>query len=213
MVGELQDELLPHHARGAEHAHVDPAFHASVSRARPQKKTRRAAVPSAGCARWIRARQMSQRADATAAATMLSHGRGRGRAPVIVRPSMSGSIGCAAARVKRHQAFLCFRNVHKFDAASARADTMDGSRHGHAASRPRRTGAQHALPRRAPWLRHGRRGGGPHPVRAAARRRRADAHLQPRVARKRVDWVPASVRWTEDIARRARRHRPTSSSS
>jgi hypothetical protein len=39
--------------------------------------------------------------------------------PVIVRTSMSDSIGRTTGGVEAHQAFLCFRNLHKFDAASA----------------------------------------------------------------------------------------------
>ena len=156
-------------------------------------------MPSAGCCSLDSCSSDAQRADATAA-TMLSHGRGRGarnrpreHAPQYRRRTRAG--------VKRHQAFLCFRNVHKFDAASAGAATMDGSRHGHA-TLPTPPHPDDGTRCRVALLGFGTVG------RAVARILCEQpppgvelTHIFNRgVSRKRVDWVPASVRWTDDIA-------------
>jgi homoserine dehydrogenase len=118
---------------------------------------------------------------------------------VIRRPGMSGSIGRSAGPVKRHQASLCFRNDHKFDAGSG-APTQwvihDMAIQPSAPNAPARsTRCRVAL------LGFGTVG------RSVARILCEQppvgvelTHIFNRgVARKRVDWVPATVAWTEDI--------------
>ena len=75
--GELQDELLPHHPRRAQHPYVDPASHGLASPRPFAKKTRRAAIAVGGLRSLDSCSSDVQRADATAA-TMLSHDRGLG---------------------------------------------------------------------------------------------------------------------------------------